>query len=168
MLNVRHLAVFRAVVKTGSVSAAARILHISQPAATKTLHMLEAQIGLPLFLRIKGRLVSAPESEALMTEVERLFGNVEAVRQLADEIREGFSVSIRIATVATLSATLVANVIERFHRQHPRVRFDIKSLSTRQVTDYVTNNQVDVASSMCRRPALTSRPRNCAYRKSAA
>lgn len=39
MLNVRHLAVFHAVVKTGSVSAAARILYISQPAVTKTMYM---------------------------------------------------------------------------------------------------------------------------------
>ena len=51
MLNVRHLVVFRAVVKTGSVSAAARTLHISQPAVTKTVRLLEDEIGLPLFSR---------------------------------------------------------------------------------------------------------------------
>lgn len=144
MLNVRHLAVFRAVVKTGSVSAAARTLHISQPAVTKTVRLLEEGIGLPLFVRIKGRLVSTAESEALMPEIERLFGNVEAVKHLADEIREGFSGSVTIATVATLSATLVATTIKRFHKQYPRVRFDIKALSTRHVIDDVTNNQVDV------------------------
>lgn len=144
MLNVRHLAVFRAVVKTGSVSAAARTLHISQPAVTKTVRLLEEGIGLPLFARIKGRLVSTAESEALMPEIERLFGNVEAVKHLADEIREGFSGSVTIATVATLSATLVATTIKRFHKQHPRVRFDIQALSTRHVIDYVTNNQVDI------------------------
>jgi len=144
MLNVRHLGVFRAVVKTGSVSAAARTLHISQPAVTKTVRLLEDEIGLPLFSRIKGRLVSTPESEALMPEIERLFGNVEAVKHLADEIREGFSGSISIATVATLSATLVATTIKRFHKQFPRVRFDIKALSTRHAIDFVANNQVDV------------------------
>jgi DNA-binding transcriptional LysR family regulator len=144
MLNVRHLAVFRAVIKAGSVSAAARTLHISQPAVTKTVRLLEDEIGLPLFARVKGRLVSTPESEALLPEIERLFGNVEAVKHLADEIREGFSGSVSIATVATLSATLVASTIKRFHKLYPGVRFDIKALSTRHVIDFVANNQVDV------------------------
>src|SRR6185295_472641 len=144
VLNVRHLAVFRAVVKAGSVSAAARTLHVSQPAVTKTVRMLENEIGLPLFARIKGRLVSTPESEALLPEIERLFGNVDAVKHLADEIREGYSGSVTIATVATLSATLVASTIRRFHRQYPRVRFDIRALSTRHAIDFVANNQVDV------------------------
>ena len=144
MLNVRHLAVFRAVVRTGSVTTAARVLNVSQPAVTKTLRLLEERIGLPLFLRIKGRLVCTPEAETLMPEVERLFGNVDAVAHLADEIREGYAGTINVATVATLSASLVSTAMTRFHEQHPRVRFDMKALSTRHVLDYVNSGQVDI------------------------
>ena len=60
MINVRHLGVFRAVAKTGSVSAAARVLHVSQPAVTKTLHLLEEELQMQLFQRIKGRLLITP------------------------------------------------------------------------------------------------------------
>ena len=144
MLRVRHLAVFRAVVKAGSISGAARLLYVSQPAVTKTIHLLEAELGLLLFLRVNGRLVLTPEAEQLIPEVERLFGNVVAVKNLADEIRDGFSGSISLATVSTLSATLVVGAIERFHRDHPRVRFDIRALTTRYVVDSVTTHQVDV------------------------
>lgn len=144
MLNVKHLAVFRAVVKAGSVSAAARQLYISQPAVTKTVRLFETEIGLSLFLRVNGRLVLTPEAEELMPEVERLFGNVAAVKHLADEIRDGYSGSVSVATVTTLSPTLVANAIARFHQHHPRVRFDIKALPTRHVVDAVATHQVDV------------------------
>jgi DNA-binding transcriptional LysR family regulator len=144
LLNVRHLAVFRAVVKAGSISAAARLLHVSQPAVTKSVRLLETEIGLPLFLRVNGRLVLTPEAEVLMPEVERLFGNVAAVRQLAEEIRDGFSGSVSLATVTTLSASLVATAVERFHRDHPRVRFDIRALSTRHVVDAVGTHEVDL------------------------
>ena len=144
MLNVKHLIVFRAVVKAGSISAAARVLHISQPAVTKTVRLLEAELGLSLFLRVNGRLVLTSEAEELMPEVERLFGNVAAVRHLADEIRDGYSGSLSVATVTTLSPTLVARAIERFHRHHPRVRFDIKALSTRHVVDAIATHQGDV------------------------
>jgi len=144
MMNVRHLAVFRAVVKTGSVSAAARLLHISQPAVTKTLHILEENLGLLLFQRIKGRLLITPEAQTLMPQVERLFGNVDAVQQLTEEIRQGFAGSLTVATVATLASSIVSVAIGRFHREHSKVHFDLKALSTRQVLEAVTNNQVDV------------------------
>jgi DNA-binding transcriptional LysR family regulator len=156
MLNVRHLAVFRAVVKAGSVSAAARTLHISQPAVTRQGASFEDEIGLPLFSRIKGRLVSTPESEALMPEIERLFGNVEAVKHLADEIREGFSGSLTIATVATLSATLVASTIKRFHKKYPRVRFDIKAARRATSSTLSPTTRSMSASSTCS-PASISR-----------
>jgi DNA-binding transcriptional LysR family regulator len=144
VINVKHLAVFRAVVKTGSVSGAARVLHISQPAVTKTLHMLEESIGLRLFERIKGRLLITPEAQALMPQVERLFGNVDAVQKLTEEIRQGFAGSLTIATVATLASSIVSAGISRFHREFPKVQFDLKALSTRQVLDAVTNNQADI------------------------
>ena len=144
MINVKHLAVFRAVVKTGSVSGAARVLHISQPAVTKTLHMLEESIGLRLFERIKGRLLITPEAQALIPQVERLFGSVDAVQKLTEEIRQGFAGSLTIATVATLASSIVSVGISRFHRDYPKVQFDLKAFSTRQVLEAVTNSQADI------------------------
>jgi DNA-binding transcriptional LysR family regulator len=144
LLNVRYLAVFRAVVKTGSISAAARVLHVSQPAVTKSVRLLESEIGLSLFFRANGRLQLTPEAEALMPEVERLFGNVQAIQDLAEEIRDGFSGSISIATVTTLSTTLVGDAVARFHQQYKGLRFDIRSMNTRNVIDAVARHQVDI------------------------
>lgn len=143
-LNVRYLAVFRAVAKSGSVSAAARMLNVSQPAVTKTVRLLEGRLGLALFLRVNGRLVITPEAEQLMPEIERLFGTLNVIKNLADEVREGLSGSISIASVTTLSVSLVAKAIENFHRMHPGVRFDIQSLPTRLAVQHVITNYVDL------------------------
>lgn len=144
MLNVRYLAVFRAVVKAGSVSAAARMLNVSQPAVTKTVRLLEERLGLALFSRVNGRLIITPEAERLMPEIERLFGTLTVIKNLADEAREGLSGTISIASVTTLSMSLVAKAIENFHRAHPGVRFDIKSLPTRLAVQHVATNYVDL------------------------
>lgn len=144
MVNVRHLAVFRAVAKTGAVSAAARMLHISQPAVTKTLHLLEEELGMQLFQRIKGRLLITPEAQALLPQVERLFGQVDAVHQFTQEIRSGHVGSLTVASVATLSSTIVAMTISRFSEGHPKVLFDLRAQSTRQVIESVRNNQADI------------------------
>lgn len=144
MLNIRHLEIFRAVVKTGSVSAAGRMLYISQPAVTKTLRLLEAELGLTLFLRVRGRLVCTPEADALMPEVERLFGSVASVQHAASEIRQGIRGRITIAAVSTLAMSIVARAVGRFSHAHPEVTFDVRALPTRHVVEYVHNSQVDM------------------------
>jgi Transcriptional regulator len=144
MLNLRHLEVFRTVVKAGSVSAAGRMLYISQPAVTKTLHLLESELGLTLFLRVRGRLVCTPEAEALMPEVERLFGSVASVQHAASQIRQGLRGRITIAAVSTLAMSVVARAVGRFAQSHPEVTFDVRALPTRHVVEYVHNSQVDM------------------------
>jgi len=144
MINVRHLEVFRTVVKAGSVTAAARMLYISQPAVTKTLRLLEDELGLTLFSRVKGRLACTPEADALMPEVERLFGSVESVNQAATEIRHGTRGRITVAAVSTITMSMVARAVAAFHRAHPNVVFDVRALPTRHVVEYVNTSQVDM------------------------
>lgn len=143
-LSVKRLAAFRAVLKTGSVTTAAHMLNISQPAITKTVRQLEEELGLSLFLRVRGRLIPTPEAVELLPEIERLFGNVAAVRNLSDEIRDGFSGSLAVATVTTLSASLVSRTLARFHSRYPKVRFNLNALSTRHVVDAVVSRQADL------------------------
>lgn len=143
-VSVRQLEVFRLVVRTGTVSGAARLLHISQPAVTRTLHVLEEELQLSLFRRIRGRLQVTPEAQALLPQVERMFGQVETIQQLSAELRDGYAGTLNIASVASLSSTIVPVAISRFCADRPRVRVDLRAMSTRQVIDSVTNNQVDL------------------------
>ncbi|MES1926680.1 LysR substrate-binding domain-containing protein [Salinisphaera sp. T31B1] len=143
-LNVRQLEIFRAVVNTGSVSAAARMLYVSQPAVTKTLKNLETSLDLKLFQRTKGRLLCTPEAATLLPEVERLFGSMESVSQLATEIRDGMAGRITIGAPTTIAASLIPHAIKIFVADHPKVVFDVRALPTRHVVDYVTTGQVDI------------------------
>jgi DNA-binding transcriptional LysR family regulator len=144
MINVRHLAVFRAVMKTGSVSAAARVLNVSQPAITKTLQLVESRIGVPLFRRLKGRLHATAESMLLMPGVDQIFGAVEDVERLADEIAGGNVGRVSVATNATLSASVTAEALSRYRLRRPNVVIHVHALSSRQVIDEVANSQVDI------------------------
>jgi len=55
-MRLRHIEVFNAVMLTGSVSAAARLINVTQPAVSRILAHAELQLGFPLFHRLKGRL----------------------------------------------------------------------------------------------------------------
>ncbi|MBL8707409.1 MAG: LysR family transcriptional regulator [Rhodospirillales bacterium] len=143
-INVRHLTVFRAVMRTGSVSAAARTLNVSQPAVTKSLQAIEREIGVPLFQRIKGRLQATPESALLMPKVDQVFRTVEDVERLAAEIAGAAVGRIAIATATTISTSVTAAAIARYRKKRPNVTVQVLALATRQVIEEVANNQVDI------------------------
>lgn len=144
MINIRYLTVFRAVMRTGSVAEAGRILGISQPAVTKTLRLISHQVGLPLFATIRGRIHLTPEAELLYPQVERLLGDVASVEQVAEEIAEGYAGRVTLASVSTLATALVPEAAERFRRTRPKVRLQISALPIRPVVEMVSNNQVDL------------------------
>jgi DNA-binding transcriptional LysR family regulator len=79
-VKLRHLEVFHAVMLAGTLSGAARLLHLSQPAATQSLQSAQRQWGHALFTRQKNRLVPTAEALALLPEISRLMGQLESVR----------------------------------------------------------------------------------------
>ena len=71
-MRLRHIEIFQAIRQTGSISAAAQLLHVSQPAVTKVLQHAEQQLGFPLFLRVRGKLQVTPEALELEREVDKV------------------------------------------------------------------------------------------------
>ncbi|MFT4185399.1 MAG: LysR family transcriptional regulator, partial [Rhizobium sp.] len=85
-MNPRQLEIFRAIMRDGTLTAAANSLGISQPAASKFLHHLEDQLGYTLFDRIGGRLVPTMEANLLFADADRVFREIEALKSLARDI----------------------------------------------------------------------------------
>ena len=83
-MNLRQIEIFRAIRSTGSISAAARQLSISQPALSKALKHAEAQLTFKLFDRVKQRLIPTFEAEALFAAGNYLGAIAEF--QQADEL----------------------------------------------------------------------------------
>lgn len=69
-LNIRHLRAVAAIVEAGSISAAARMVNLTQPAITQGIAKLERQIGLPLFERRPGGMVPTPAATLLAPRVQ--------------------------------------------------------------------------------------------------
>lgn len=142
MLNMRHLSTVAAVIRSGSVSGAARMLHVTQPAITKSVQLAEEELGIQLFIRLKGRLVPTEEAAFLHPEIQRIFGNMSHLENLAEEVRQGHTGRIALATVSNLSASVLSQAMTSFHARHPRIRFDVEVLSTKNVLERVRLGQV--------------------------
>src|SRR5437868_2605064 len=87
-MNVRQLEAFKAIFELGSFTRAAEKLHLSQPAVSKLIFLLERTCGFALFHRQRNGVVPSAEGKALYSEVERVFLSVESVASRARAIRQ--------------------------------------------------------------------------------
>jgi DNA-binding transcriptional LysR family regulator len=109
-LQHRQLEVFRAVVRSGSVTGASRLLGISQPGVSKILSQTEELCGFCLFDRLHGRLVPTQRALSLFDETERLFLGMEEIAQLVERLRAEEPRRAVIAAVPVLAQELMPQV----------------------------------------------------------
>ncbi len=120
-MRLRHIEVFHAIKQTGSISRAAALLGVSQPAASKVLQHAEAALGFKLFERVKGRLHPTAEAEILHVEVARLHQGLEQIRLLSANLRRDPEGKLRIGCLPSLGLSLIPPAIRAFRQAYPSV-----------------------------------------------
>lgn len=157
-LSHRQLDAFRMFMETGSVTAAAERLRVSQPAVSKSLAALEYDLGLALFVRSKKRLVPTHDAQLLHREVERLFASLNDIESFARDLRYLKSGELHIASAASVGHTLVADSIASFAAEHHKARIVFNVTTT--VSQIVISQQVDLGFSLIQvqHPALLNEP----------
>jgi len=144
MINLRQLEVFNAIIETGSVTAAARALHVTQPAVSAVLKHFEMRLQFKLFERVGGRLHPTSEALSLMPEVVDIFGRVKALARAADGMRDGLSGRVVVASSPTLVDSLLPRAVTRFREDNPGVTLTLRSLPTPLVVERVACREVDI------------------------
>lgn len=143
-LNLRQIETFRAVMISGSIVGAAKLMNVTQPGVSRTIGTLEDKLGYALFFRRGRRIVPTPEGEALYREVERSYRSIEAIAQIALNIGVQRAGALRIATLPALAQWLVPRAINRFLSTRPNVTVFVQSLPSVQIAELVSTRQFDV------------------------
>jgi DNA-binding transcriptional LysR family regulator len=144
-MRLRHIEVFNAVMLTGSVSGAARLINVTQPAVSRILQHAELQLGFALFQRAKGRLLPTSEALTLYPHIEQLFAQLDEVQRLAANLKAGdSSKELRILTVLALSYEILPHAIKLFRVKHPDVGITIKALHSPQIVAALVLQEADV------------------------
>lgn len=143
-MHARQLEAFRAIARTGTVTAAAATLHISQPAVSRLLAHLEAQLALELFSRTQGRLRITPEGAALLREVERHFVGLDTIRAAARRIAEHGPGSLRILGFPSISSGALPPVVAELLTKHPGTSITLDTDTTDRIAPCVESGAYDV------------------------
>jgi DNA-binding transcriptional LysR family regulator len=143
-MRLRDLEIIWAVVRSRNMREAGASLGVSQPAVSRALRYTEERLGFELFRREKGRLVATPELQALMPEIERLFGNLHDLRNSARDMRDSGTGTLTIAAIPTLASRRLSETIASFRLAHPRVTIGLTVLPTPLVLGRVQQGEVDI------------------------
>ena len=144
-MRLRQIEVFQAVYANGSISAAARALHVSQPSVSKVLRHTETQLGIELFKISRGRLLPTDEAHALYREVSEVMVRVEALQQIASNLRGSKAGQLRIGVVPSLALEIVPAAIAAFHRSQRDITFDVQTLHHDDVLRALRERECDLA-----------------------
>ncbi len=144
-MRLRHIEVFQAIRQTGSVSAAAQLLHVSQPAVSKVLQHAEQRLGFPLFLRVRGKLQPTPEALLLGREVDKVTESLQGVQRLAESLRREPGHRLRIGSTPALALSLLPPVISEWTRRYPDINCELASAHSRELVQNLLMRELDVA-----------------------
>jgi DNA-binding transcriptional LysR family regulator len=144
-MNARQLEIFRAIMRDGTLTAAANSLGISQPAASKFLHHLEDQLGYTLFDRIGGRLVPTMEANLLFADADRVFREIEALKSLARDIGAQKIGLLRLGISLAVTYSVLPKALLRFRARHPEVKVHLHALPKREIAEALLLGDIDLA-----------------------
>lgn len=142
-IRLRALRIFSAIVRLGSVTAAARQHGVSQPAASRLLAQLESDVGFELFHRDRGRLFLTADGLLLHQEVERALDNVERVQSLARDISSFRVGHLRLVAPPSFLEAILPELITRFLEQYPHVHLSIDSHGVEVAKAMIASRAVD-------------------------
>ncbi|WP_273857104.1 LysR family transcriptional regulator [Photobacterium sp. GSS17] len=147
-MNLRQIEVFYAIMKAGSISGAAKQLHVSQPNVTRVLAHTEQQLGFPLFHRHKGRLIATDSALRLLPEAEKVYLQLGSLQSLTSKLQKGHQ-HLRIGAPPVLASTLLPPVIKKLC-QNPAVSVDLSTDNRGALCQALLQNEIDVVVSFGR------------------
>lgn len=144
-MRLRHIEIFYAVYRTGSVTGAAQELNVSQPSVSKVLRHAEDQLGYQLFRRSKGRLEPTDAGHELFGEVDEVYRMIRSLRRTAQNIGSRRGGHIKLGLLPSLGFGVIPEAIARLLADHPDVSFELDTLHTRDIASSLYERECDVA-----------------------
>lgn len=124
-MDIRQLRTFVAVAEAGGFAAAHQQLCLSQPAASRQIQALEAELGIPLFDRIGRGIKLTSEGEDLLRRSRRLLQDAESFSERARALRTGKAGALRVGCSTQHMETVLADFLPAFRRRHPSVDIEL-------------------------------------------
>jgi DNA-binding transcriptional LysR family regulator len=142
-LTLQQLTYFLAASQHGSFSAAAESLLMAQPSLSEQIRRLEAELGVPLFVRIGRGLELTEAGRLLRPHAERTLAEAQDAIEAVREVRDLTGGTVEFGTFGTAHHYLLGGLVEDFRARHPHVRVRAIGQNSAEVADAVRDGHLE-------------------------
>ena len=142
-ITFRQLRLFLALAETGSVSAAARVMHVTQPTASMQLREVTQAVGLPLYEVVSRRVHLTEAGQALARTARAIAGEWDAFEQRVSGAKGLTSGRLKVAVVST-AKYFIPRLLGSFCKLHPQIDISLEILNRDHVITRLRSNLDDL------------------------
>ena len=143
-MELALLRTLAATVDCGTLTEAARRLHLSQPAASHQIHQLERELGLAVFERSGRRLVLTEAGRVVLARARRILGEVDDLQQEMRALTELTVGDVRLGAGASAVIYMLPDLIRRFRHEHPGIRLFVREGPSAEVIAELHAGRLDL------------------------
>lgn len=143
-LSETHLIQLSAVVDAGSISKGAEALGLSQPALSRSMALLEARVGKPLFIRDRRPLQATPLGMQLAAHGRRILAESRRATEAVQSLLRGTRGLVRVGGVPFFMDAMISRIIAAFQNQHPDVDVQQSYGNLSEVSTGLRADQLDL------------------------
>ncbi|MBC9706291.1 MAG: LysR family transcriptional regulator [Enterococcus sp.] len=144
-MEIRALQYFVAVVENGSITAAARELHMSQPPLSTQIKSLEKELGTVLFIRHPRNVEMTDAGKVLYERAKSMLAFAESTTKELENFGKGVEGTVRIGIPSSCDRMILSFVEESFHKKHPNIYFEITEANTYELLNKMDRKNIDLA-----------------------
>jgi DNA-binding transcriptional LysR family regulator len=144
-MDLKLLKAFVGVAEHGTVSKAAEVLHITQPALSRQIRSLEQQVGFELFERAGRGLVLTPRGGQLLTECRGLLTQADALSERTRRMQRGELQVLRVAATSLTIESLFPIFLKQYAKQVPDVRIVLIDVDTAEHLNMLERGEADLS-----------------------
>lgn len=137
MLTLRQIEVIRAIMVTGTVGGAARLLNVSSPGISRVMKHAESLVGVKLFSRKSGRYSPTPQANAIFSQINGVYDKVEDLQFVISRIKRGSSTELKIGSVPSIANVMVPRAVAGLRKTLPNLLIEIDILKIEDAIDYL-------------------------------
>jgi len=141
--KLRQLEAFRAIAQTGSMSRAAKVLGVSQPAVSRLLADFSKTVDFELFRRKSGNLIPTQEAEYMLAETARVFESLGHLEDLRHNLKKRSTGHLRIACLPGFATSHLPKVLAEFLKDRPEVTVSLEPDRPERILEWIIGQQYD-------------------------
>lgn len=143
-MDMKQLLYFVTVVNEGNITAAARKLHIAQPALSNHIRNLEEDLDVKLFHRGPRRITLTDAGKILYTKANNILKLKQSIRKELEDNKSGFKGTLKLGTISAIDAESLENNFVQFHKKYNKIKYEVYEGITPEIIELLFSRVIEV------------------------